>query len=254
MKKWTALDSAKTPDGRELILAEHDGTYSISVGGSELMSTRKHNSEEKLAEMACAGLKTKRGVRVLIGGLGLGFTLRAALKAVGPDAVVVQAEILPEVVAWNRNPEYGLAHRELLDKRVEVAQEDVAVVIRQSPRGFDAIMLDVDNGPAALTADGNEGLYVFSGLQAAKKALRSGGCIVYWAAAPDHPFEKLMWQAGFEVEVHRVSAHTTSGGWHTLYLGRHGDPAKAGGTPGTSKRRPGGASRKVSYPPQNRPL
>jgi len=236
MKKWTVLDSAQTPDGRSLVLAEHDGTYSISVGGSELMSTRKHNSEEELARLACAGLRTKRGVRILIGGLGLGFTLRAALAALGPDASVVQAEILPAVIAWNRNPEYGLAARELEDRRVILAQQDVAAVIRQSPRGFDAIMLDVDNGPAALTADGNQGLYVLSGLQAARAALKPGGRIVYWAAAPDHPFEKLMAQAGFQVEVHRSSAHTTSGGWHTLYLGRRDEPSRQ--TPAPRKQAP----------------
>jgi spermidine synthase len=240
MKQWTVLDSAETPDGRKLVLAEHDGTYSISVGGSELMSTRKHNSEEKLAQIACMGLRNKRRARVLIGGLGLGFTLRAALAAVGPDATVVQSEILPSVVAWNRNPAYGLAFRELEDKRVEIALEDVAVVIRQSPGGFDAIMLDVDNGPAALTADGNQGLYVLSGLKAARAALRPGGRIVYWAAAPDHPFEKLMGQAGFHVDVQRCSAHTTSGGWHTLYVGQvdtNGTKAAAAGVKPAARRK-----------------
>jgi len=214
------LDSTQTPDGRSLVLAEHDGDYSISVGGAELMSTRKHNSEDKLAELACVGLRTKRGVRVLIGGLGLGFTLKAALAVLGRDATIVQAEILPAVIAWNRNEGYPLAAEALKDPRVVLAQQDVAVVIRESQGAFDAIMLDVDNGPAALTVDGNKGLYGVAGLNAVKAALKPDGCVVYWAAAPDLPFEKLLSKVGFEVEVHRARAHTTSGSWHTLYLGR----------------------------------
>jgi spermidine synthase len=220
VKKWTTLDSAQTPDGRSLVFAEHDGDYSISVGGAELMSTRKHHSEEVLAELACAGLRHKKDVRVLIGGLGLGFTLKAALGALGHSARVVQAEILPAVIAWNSNPEYKLGGEALQDPRVSLVQQDVAKVIRDSPRTFDAIMLDVDNGPAALTVDGNRGLYVLAGLNAVYAALKPGGCVVYWAAAPDLPFEKLMSKAGFQVEVHRARAHSSAGSWHTLYLGR----------------------------------
>lgn len=227
MKKWITLDSAQTPDGRALVLSEHDGDYSISVGGAELMSTRRYNSEEKLAEVACAGLAKKKGVRVLIGGLGLGFTLKAALSALGPGAKVVQAEILPAVIAWNRNPAYPLAGEALKDPRVILAQEDVAKVIRSSPGGFDAIMLDVDNGPAALTADRNKGLYVMAGLNAVRTALKPDGCVVYWAAAPDLPFEKLLSKAGFQVEVQRARAHTSSGSWHTLYVGRNSQTKRA---------------------------
>ncbi len=219
MKKHTLLDSAQTPDGRQLQFTEHDGDYSIAVGGAELMSTRRHYSEDRLAELACEGLRTKRGARVLIGGLGLGFTLKAALTSLGPDAQIVQAEILPAVIAWNRNPAYPLAAKALEDPRVTLAKKDVALVIRQSPGGFDAIMLDVDNGPAALTVDGNKGLYVLPGLHAALAALRPGGRIVYWAAAADQPFERLMEKAGFTVKVHRCRAHVNNGSWHTLYEG-----------------------------------
>lgn len=221
MKKWTTLDSAQTPDGRSLVFAEHDGDYSISVGGAELMSTRRHHSEEVLAEVACAGLRAKKDVRILIGGLGLGFTLKAALNALGPAAKVVQAEILPAVIAWNRNPDYPLGCTALQDPRVILVQQDVAKVIRDSPGTFDAIMLDVDNGPAALTADGNRGLYVLGGLNAVRTALKPGGCVVYWAAAPDLPFERLMSKAGLQVEVQRARAHASSGSWHTLYVGRN---------------------------------
>ncbi len=219
MKKHILLDSTRTPDGRELLFTEHDGDYSIAIGGAELMSTRKHNSEDRLAELACAGLRTKPKARVLIGGLGLAFTLKAALASLGPDAQIVQAEILPAVIAWNRNPAYPLGAKALEDRRVVIAQKDVAKVIRESPGGFDAIMLDVDNGPAALTADGNKGLYVLSGLHAARTALRPGGRIVYWAAAADQPFERLMGKAGFIVTVHRCRAHVNNGSWHTLYEG-----------------------------------
>lgn len=219
MIKHNLLDSAQTPDGRHLQFTEHDGDYSIAVGGAELMSTRKHYSEDRLAELACDGLRKKRGARVLIGGLGLGFTLKAALASLGPDAQIVQAEILPAVIAWNRNPAYPLAAKALQDPRVVIAQKDVAVVIRESPGGFDAIMLDVDNGPAALTVDGNKGLYVLPGLHAARAALRPGGRIVYWAAAADQPFERLMGKAGFTVKVHRCRAHVNNGSWHTLYEG-----------------------------------
>lgn len=224
MKKWTQLDSTKTPDGRALVFAEHDGDYSISVGGAELMSTRRHYSEEKLAELACADLKKKPRVKVLIGGLGLGFTLKAALQALGSDATIVQAEILPAVIEWNRNPAYPLAAQALEDRRVQLVQRDVAAVIRQSPATFDAIMLDVDNGPAALTSDGNRSLYAFSGLNAVRTALKPGGRVVYWAAAPDFPFEKLLGKVGFEVESQRCRAHNTSGSWHTLYIGVNSAP------------------------------
>ena len=194
--------------------------YSIRVGASELMSTRSHASEEKIAELACTGLKTQSKVRVLVGGLGLGFTLKAALAALGEDATVVTAEILPAVIAWNSNPAYALAGAAMRDPRVTVVQQDVTELIRAASGAFDSIILDIDNGPAALTTEGNARLYNENGLRLTRAALKPGGCAAFWSAAPNVRFEKLLAQAGFAVEVHRCRAHVNSGRWHTLFLAR----------------------------------
>ena len=220
MKKWTAVDRALTPDGKTVSLQEHDGSYAILVDGAMLMSTRQHGSEEKLAELACAHLHGKPGARVLIGGLGFGFTLGASLAALGADATVVVAEILDAVIAWNRNPSFPLAAEAMRDPRVLVVRRDVADVIRESRGGFDSIVLDVDNGPAALSADGNRRLYDRAGLELARAALRPGGCVAVWSVAPDPAFEKLLAGAGFLVDARRCRARATSGGRHTLFLGR----------------------------------
>jgi spermidine synthase len=220
MKKWTTVDTAPMPDGTTMSLIEHDGDWFVRVDGGELMSTRRHASEEKLAELACARLANKRGARVLIGGLGFGFTLKAALAALPSDASVTMAEIQPAVVAWNRNPLYPLAAEALKDPRVQVLEKDVVQVIRELPDTFDAILLDVDNGPAALSTSGNRDLYSFEGLRRAHAALRPGGCAAFWSAAPDAAFEKLLARADFQVEVHRCRALPRSGSWHTLFIGR----------------------------------
>ena len=220
MKKWTTAGQARTPDGKTISLHEHDGSYAIRVDGIPLMSTRQHASEEKLAELACAHLRGIRCARVLIGGLGFGFTLKAALGAVAADAGVVVAEILGAVIAWNRNPTFPLAADWMADPRVTVLEEDACEVIRRARGSFDSIILDVDNGPAALSASGNARLYDSAGLHRARAALRPGGCLAVWSVAPDPAFEKFMTQAGFAVEVHRARSHGTSGRWHTLFVGR----------------------------------
>src|SRR5271156_1601034 len=143
MKKWRSVDTARMPDGKTISLTEHDGTYSVRVDGVDLMSTRRHASEERIAELACAQAMDIRGARVLIGGLGFGFTLKAALSALAADATVVMAEILEAVVAWNRNPCFNLAADALADPRVIVLQKDVADVISESRGSFDSIILDV---------------------------------------------------------------------------------------------------------------
>jgi spermidine synthase len=222
MKKWTLLDRAITPDGSPISLHEHDGSYSIRMNGVELMSTRKHASEEKLAELACAHLKGVRRARVLIGGLGFGFTLKAALAVLPGDAQVVVAEILPVVIEWNRNPAFPLAADAMADRRVVLVQRDVHDVIRESPAGFDSIMLDVDNGPAALSTEANERLYDSKGLQLMRGALKARGCVAVWSAVPDPAFERLLARAGFRVQVERCRSHSTSGGWHTIFVGRVG--------------------------------
>ncbi|HEX4135413.1 MAG TPA: hypothetical protein VHY84_12440 [Bryobacteraceae bacterium] len=220
MKKWTSVETALTPDGKTISLNEHDGNYFIRVDGADLMSTRRHASEEKIAELACAHIAAIRGSRVLIGGLGFGFTLKAALATLPADATVVMVEILAAVIAWNRNPSFNLAACALADPRVIVLQKDVGEVIRESQGSFDSIILDVDNGPAALSTGSNHRLYDSEGLHLARAALRPGGCVAIWSAAADPAFEKLMTRAGFDVDVQRCRPHANSGGRHTLFIGR----------------------------------
>jgi spermidine synthase len=224
MKKRTTIATALTPDGETVSLIEQDGCYSIRVGGIELMSTRRHASEDKIAELACAHAAEIRGARVLIGGLGCGFTLKAALATLAADATVIVAEIMAAVVTWNRNPAFPLAGAVMADPRVTVLNRDVGDVIRESAGGLDAIMLDVDNGPAALCADGNSRLYDPQGLRLTRAALRRGGCVTYWSVTPDPAFERSLARAGFAVEALRCRAHTNSGSWHTIFVGRVTQP------------------------------
>ncbi|HEU0078523.1 MAG TPA: hypothetical protein VFQ76_12775 [Longimicrobiaceae bacterium] len=220
MKRLERLAEATAPDGTVLTLYRRDGAYAIRVGDVELMSTRRHHSEEQLAELVCLPLLHGRAPRVLIGGLGFGFTLRAALRVLPADARVVVAEIVPEVVEWNRNPDYPLAGAALADPRVELRHGDVADVLRASPGAFDAIMLDVDNGAEALPTGGNAGLYRSRGVRLAAAALRPGGRLAYWSAYDDPRFAALLRGAGLSVEVVRVRAHASSGSRHTLLVAR----------------------------------
>ena len=218
MKRTERLGAATAPDGTVLTLYRHDGAYSIRVDGVELMSTRRHHSEDRLAEVVCLPLQHRAGARVLIGGLGLGFTLRAALASLPADARVVVAEIVAGIIAWNENPEYALAGAALRDERVELRHDDVANVLRESPGRFDAIMLDVDNGAEALTTAANAGLYGRGGVELAVAALRPAGRLAYWSAGGDHEFEALLRRVGLAVEAVRVRAHATSGGRHTIFV------------------------------------
>lgn len=219
MKKMTPLEHAKTPDGKTLSLHEHDGAYYIRINGIELMSTRQHHSEEKLAELGCAHLKNKKNPRVLVGGLGFGFTLKAALKHLPADAKVVVAEIMPAVISWNSNPDFNLASVAMADSRVEIRQRDVVEILEEEPAGFDAILLDVDNGPTAFSTGGNRRLYDSKGLRLAKSALRPEGCLAVWSVAGNPAFEKLLARNGYRVDVQRTRARDTAGSLHTLFLG-----------------------------------
>ena len=158
MKRTERLAQATAPDGTVLTLYRHDGEYTIRVEGTDLMSTRRFHSEEQLAELVCRPLRDAPAPRVLIGGLGMGFTLKAALRSLPADAQVVVAELVGQIIEWNRNPEYPLAAEALADPRVEVRHDDVARVLRASPGTFDGIMLDVDNGAHAITTGGNADL------------------------------------------------------------------------------------------------
>lgn len=228
MKRVERLEEAVAPGGTVLTLYRHDGAYVIRANGQELMSTRRHHSEEVLAELVCAPLREKDGARVLIGGLGLGFTLRAALRSLGPGARVAVAEIVEEIIRWNQNPGYALAADALLDPRVEVHRDDVANVLQASPGGFDAIMLDVDNGAAALTTDANVLLYRAQGIRRAAAALRPGGRLAYWSAAAEPAFETALRREGMAVEVVRARAHPGLGIWHTIYVVRRAEALTQG--------------------------
>jgi spermidine synthase len=219
MKPTRQLASAITPDGTPITLHEHDGTVSIRAAGVELMSTRQHHSEERLAEVACAGLAARRRAAVLIGGLGLGFTLRETLRHVGADATVVVAEFVPAVIVWNRDPAYRLAADVIDDPRVDVRGCDVADVLRSGRGRFDCVMLDVDNGARGLTAVANDGLYAASGLGIARAALRPGGRLAVWSAGADPRFVSRMEAAGFTVEVVRARTHRTGGSWNSIFVG-----------------------------------
>jgi spermidine synthase len=220
LKKWTLLEQTTTPDGSHLSLAEHDGTYAIRVNGRELMSSRHSYSEEQLGVVACQPLRGVKGAQVLIGGLGLGFTLRAALATLAHDARVLVAELLPEVVAWNQNPSYALAAAALRDARTQVAIGDVARVIEQSQARFDAIMLDADNQTTSMNTPGNAWLYRAAGLEAVHRALKSDGTVVYWSAGEEPAFAQRFGKSGFALEVQRVPRHPGAKASHFLLIGR----------------------------------
>jgi spermidine synthase len=221
VRPWQLLGEARTPDGRVMALTRRGGEYVIHADGKSLMSSRMHGSEEALAAFACRGLTGREAPCVLVGGLGMGFTLRAALDLLPSGARVVVAELVPEVVAWNRGPLGPLAGHPLADRRVRVEECDVAAVLRASRAAFDAVLLDVDNGPRALAAQGNAALYDDRGLAAARAALAPRGTLAVWSAWDDRKFEHRLRHAGFEVEVERVRGRLRAGGpRHTLFLAR----------------------------------
>ena len=218
MKPYERLAEARTPSGSTIALYRHDGAYLIRADGIELMSTRRHLSEDRLAEVACAPLRDVPRARVLIGGLGLGFTLRAALRELRADAEVVVAELLADVIAWNADERYGISVDAMRDPRVRVVQGDVTDVLRANPAGFDAIMLDTDNGPDGMLIAENAALYAARGVAVTMAALRPGGAIVYWSVGDDPKFVGALQRAGLAVKTLRVRAHDTTGPMHTLYV------------------------------------
>lgn len=230
MKPLERLGEATTPDGTRLVLYRHDGAYLIRADGVELMSTRRHLSEDRLAEVGCTPLREVAGARVLIGGLGLGFTLRAALRLLRPDAEVVVAELLAEVIAWNADPALNLSVEAMRDPRVRIVQGDVAALLRAQAGAYDTILLDTDNGPEGMIMSENARLYAARGIAATVAALRPGGRIVYWSVGDDARFESALRRAGLDVRSLQVRAHDTSGPMHTLYVA----------TPRTARRAPAG--------------
>ncbi|TDR51000.1 spermidine synthase [Halomonas ventosae] len=222
MAKFETIGTATIPgQGSELRLLKRNDEFSIRIAGKagELMNTRLHGSEDALAELACQRVADRPGARVLVGGLGMGFTLAAALKALGEDAEVVVAELVPGVVEWNRGPLGEAAGRPLDDPRTRVSLGDVGELLRREPGGFDAIMLDVDNGPEGLTRRENDWLYSPRGLAAAQQALRPDGVLAVWSAGQDPAFTERLRRVGLLVEEVTVRAHRPGkGAKHRIWL------------------------------------
>jgi spermidine synthase len=218
LKPFQLLGQARSPDGTVIELKQRDDEYVIFAGGQQLMSSRMHGSEEALAASGCrraAGLKQPC---VLIGGLGMGYTLRAALDLLTPAATVVVAELVAEVVEWNSGVLSPLAQNPLADPRVRVEIADVAATLRASTGKFDAVLLDVDNGPGAFTDSGNAALYGELGIAAISASLKPGGVLAVWSAREDRKFEQRLRAAKFVVQVEHARAHGGSGSRHTIYL------------------------------------
>lgn len=225
MNKMELLDTTPIPNnGGELKLFRHGDDFSIRVvgtragGGGELMNSRMHGSEDKLAEFACDKVRARTSPRVLVGGLGMGFTLAAALRHIGPRGEVVVAELVPGVVEWNRGPLGECAGRPLDDARARVHVGDVAELIRGEHGGFDAILLDVDNGPEGLTHKANDWLYSPEGLKTAQSALRPRGVLAVWSAGPDPRFTIRLKKCGYAVQEVNVRAHGNKGARHLIWL------------------------------------
>jgi spermidine synthase len=217
----TLLGTAVIPGtSKELRLYRSGDAFSIKIlGRGDLMTSRAHGSEKALADLACEKIRGAKKARVLIGGLGMGFTLAAALRTLGPRAEIVVAELVPEVVAWNRDLIGAPAGHPLADARCNVYIGDVADLIRREAGGFDAILMDVDNGPEALVRPANDWLYSPTGLRATRAALRPRGVLAVWSAGPDRIFSKLLRHAGFAVSEHVVPAHRASKGpRHHIWL------------------------------------
>lgn len=225
MKPRVLVGRVPTPDGGELTLHRHGADFHLAVDGDELMSSRAHGSEEELAELCLAPLRDRRAPRVLVGGLGMGYTLRAALDALRgrPRAEVVVAEIFPAVVEWNRGPLADLAARPLDDPRARVYEGDFAELLAGAPPDgppWDAILLDLDTGPGHVTLERNRTLYAPEGLARLHAALTPGGTLGVWSAHPDPAFTRRLAKAGFDARAHRTRARKSGKGWrHEIFVG-----------------------------------
>jgi spermidine synthase len=220
VKPTTTLAEARTPDGSRIALKHHDGHYSVSVDGDLLMSTRAWHSEAEMAELGCAGFTGDAPRHVLIGGLGFGFTLRRVLELVPPNAVVEVAELLPVMVEWNRAHLTGVNGRLLDDPRVVITIDDVYAVLERAPRGhYDAVLLDVDNGPVAMVDAGNKRIYSDEGLRMLSEALAVGGRAVFWSGSSDRGFLRRLMNAGFHARSLPAKAYPQAVRLtHTLFV------------------------------------
>lgn len=220
MVPWIPIDTAKVPGGSgELRLLSRGAEFAIFLGRDELMNSRRSSSEEALATLTCTSLAHQKQARVLIGGLGMGFTLHTALATLGKDAAVTVAELVPAVVEWARGPLAHIVGGSLEDRRVTLEVEDVGILISEAQSHYDAILLDVDNGPDGLTRNANDRLYGRDGLRAARSALRPGGVLAVWSSVPDTAFSQRLRNAGFAVEEVKARAHgNRRGGHHLIWL------------------------------------
>lgn len=219
MIPWVQLDSAKTPDGaQELRLKQRGAEFSIMLGTNELMNSRLSGSEQALAKLSCDRIAGHSRPKILIGGLGMGFTLRAALTELGPDAGVTVAELVPAVVAWARGPMAELFDGCLDDPRVSVLEADVGHIIRSDKAAWDAVLLDVDNGPEGIVYKSNDALYCAAGLAAARSALKPGGMLAVWSQGPDSGFTRRLKQAGFAVDEVKTRANGKRGARHVIWI------------------------------------
>ena len=220
MIPWVHIDTAEIPGGEGTLRLKRRGAeFSIMLGDNELMNSRLSGSEQALATLCCERLASRPAPRFLIGGLGMGFTLRAALERLGPKAEIVVAELVPAVVAWARGPMAQVFGGSLDDSRVKIREADVGAVISAARGAWDAILLDVDNGPDGLTRASNDGLYSAAGLQTARAALRPGGLLAVWSSGPDASFTKRLKQAGFAVEEIPTRANGKRGGArHVIWI------------------------------------
>jgi spermidine synthase len=217
MIPWVHLDTATVPSGGDLKLMRRGNEFSIMVGSTALMNSRMSSSETMLAELACNHLRGRRNCRMLIGGYGMGFTLRAALARLDADARILVAELVPAIMAWARGPMAELTADCLTDPRVSVRETDVGDLIASGPASFDAILLDVDNGPDGLSRGLNDRLYDLRGLDAARKALRPKGILAIWSAAPNRKFAIRLAQAAFTVKEIKARANNGRGGRHIIW-------------------------------------
>jgi len=215
---WVHLDTATVPGGGELKLMQRGGEFSILANTVTLMNSRMSGSETALAELACERLRGRRDCRVLIGGYGMGFTLRASLAGLDGDAEVTVAELVPAVLQWARGPMAALTAQSLADRRVGIREADVGDVIAVARSRFDAILLDVDNGPDGLSRTANDRLYDRRGLEAARRALRPKGLLAVWSAAPNKAFAARLDAAGFGVEEVVVRANKGRGARHIVWI------------------------------------
>ncbi len=220
MIPWEEIERVKIPGQKDEIILKKRGTeFSIRIAGTELMNSRVHGSEDELAKLACSLIKEKSNPEILIGGLGMGYTLSAALEKSNPDAHITVSELIPAVVRWNRHHLGHLAGMPLDDPRVTVEQKDVAKIIWQRESFWDAILLDVDNGPEGLTRAANDRLYKSSGLRKTFLALRPGGILSIWSSKDDQGFTKRLRCCGFRIEIHAVRARKSGkGSRHIIWV------------------------------------